>query len=229
MVKWVPDRSGRFSQRPHYAMDEIDRECEQLMKAFLRRHRGRATCPIRTDDLMMLIEQEASDLDTYAELDDGVEGITHFFHDGKPKVQISRLLTEDDRRENRLRTTLTHELWHVKYHNFIFFFDQGPFVAPPTDGPLFSPSCKRDGMIDAHESDWLEWQAGYASGALLMPISALQRVVEAFLDRHELTTPLCATDAPGQELIRYAQAKFQVSADAARVRLLKRGYLFTMP
>ncbi len=140
MVRWVPDRSGRFPQRPHYAMDEIDRECEQLVKTFLRHHRGRATCPIHTEDLMTLIEQEAEDLDTYADLDEGVEGVTHFFRDGKPKVQISRILTEDERRENRLRTTLTHELWHVKYHNFIYFFDQGPLVASTGTAPLFSPS-----------------------------------------------------------------------------------------
>ncbi len=229
MVRWVRDRSGRFPERPHYTMDEIDQECEQMMKVFLRRHRGQATCPIRTDDLMTLIEQEAADLDTYADLDDDVEGVTHFFRDGKPKVEISRLLTENERRENRLRTTLTHELWHVKYHNFIFFFDQGPLVTVPTGGPVFSPACKRDGMIDAPESDWLEWQAGYASGAFLMPLTALQRVVEAFLDQHELTDPLSIDDVRGRELIRYAQARFRVSADAARVRLLKRGYLLDTP
>ncbi len=80
-------------------------------------------------------------------------------------------------------------------------------------------------MIDAHESDWLEWQAGYASGALLMPISALQRVTERFFDQHEISGPLNLADAPGQALVSYTQKKFQVSADAARVRLLKRGYL----
>jgi hypothetical protein len=30
MVKYVPDRTGRFSQRPHYEPKELDRECENI-------------------------------------------------------------------------------------------------------------------------------------------------------------------------------------------------------
>ncbi len=228
MVKWVPDRTRRFPQRPHYEMDEIDRECERVVKAFLRKQRGRPSCPISTEELKTLIEQEAGDLDLYAELDEGVEGVTDFYAGRKPEVRISRHLTEDERRENRLRTTLTHELWHVMFHNFLYFFEQTPLPAGRADSPLYSPTCTLETMINANQSDWLEWQAGYASCAFLMPITALRRSTEHYLDKHELSGVLTLDTPEGQGLIRHTAKVFQVSADAARVRLLRREHLIDM-
>ena len=39
MVKYVPDRTGRFSQRPHYEPKELDRECEELVEVFSAEHK----------------------------------------------------------------------------------------------------------------------------------------------------------------------------------------------
>ncbi len=232
MVKWVPDRTGRFPQRPHYEMDELDRECEGMIVSFLRKKRRRVTYPISTEDLKILLEQETGDLDLYADLTEegeGVEGVTDFFRGRKPTVRIARELSEDDRRENRLRTTLTHEFGHVKFHDFLWFFEQSPLSAAGNTGsPFFSPTCKRDSMLNASTTDWLEWQAGHASGALLMPITALQRSINDFFDKHDLAGPLALDTPPSKELILHIQATFQVSADAARVRLLKRGCLIEM-
>jgi hypothetical protein len=44
----------------------------------------------------------------------------------------------------------------------------------PKDGGRREQVCKRDGIINARQSDWTEWQAGYACGALLMPASLNQ-------------------------------------------------------
>lgn len=231
MVKWFADRSGRFPQRPHYEMEELDRECERLVNAFLRKKHRRAGYPISTEDLTILVEEEVGDLDLYAELDEGVEGVTDFFRGRKPEVRIARELSEDTWRENRLRTTLTHELGHVKFHDFLWFFKQdplpSPFAAANTGSVIFSPTCKRDSMLETSQTDWLEWQAGYACGAFLMPITALRRSTDEFLDKHGLTELLTLDTPSGQELIRHTIKVFQVSADAARVRLLKRGYLIT--
>lgn len=229
MVKWVADRTGRFPQRPHYEMDEIDRECEQIVKAFLRKQRGRVSCPISTEELKILVEQEADDLDLYAELDAGVEGVTDFYQGHKPGVRIARELAEDERRENRLRTTLMHELWHVKFHDFLYFFEQTPL--PPAGslgGALYSPVCTLETMINASQSDWLEWQAGYASGAFLLPITALRRSTAHFLDKHTLVGRLDMDTPAGHGLILHTAKAFQVSTDAARVRLLKREHLIDM-
>jgi Zn-dependent peptidase ImmA (M78 family) len=84
-------------------------------------------------------------------------------------VSISIDLTEDTRRENRLRTTLTHEYGHVRFHAYLWD------IEPPSPDLLRRlPNgnkiiCKRDTMIDAKQTDWMEWQAGYICGAILMP------------------------------------------------------------
>ncbi len=97
-MKWVPDRTGRFAQRPHYEPVEINLECERTIADFLRRRRGAVSFPISSDDLIVLLEEEASDVDIYADLSaDGsdVEGVTYFRPEGKPEVRISRRLAEE--------------------------------------------------------------------------------------------------------------------------------------
>ena len=51
MVKWFPDRTGLFSQRPHYEPKELDRECENIIAGFLKERHGAAKYPVSTDDL----------------------------------------------------------------------------------------------------------------------------------------------------------------------------------
>ena len=111
----IRDTTGRFALRPHYDVAELDRECEKIVTDFLTKRYREVSYPISTDDLTALIEKETEDLDHYADLSHygaGVEGITIFQRSGKPKVQIAAFLSEGNR-ENRLRTTLTHEYGHV--------------------------------------------------------------------------------------------------------------------
>jgi hypothetical protein len=60
MVKYVPDRTGRFSQRPHYEPKELDRECENIIAGFLKERHGAAKYPVSTDDLTVLIERDSA-------------------------------------------------------------------------------------------------------------------------------------------------------------------------
>ena len=90
-MKWVKDKTGRFSQRPHYLPDEIDDECERIIRAFLTKKYGKVEFPIKTDDLTVLIEEKA-DLDSYADLSGEpgeVEGVTEFTPRKRPVVRIS--------------------------------------------------------------------------------------------------------------------------------------------
>src|SRR5262245_10401430 len=110
MVMYVRDQTGRFPQRPHYKPEELDRECESLITTFIKGLHGKVGYPVETEDLKTLIERDTEDLDVYADLSTygaEVEGVTEFNAGRKPSVKIARHLTEDDRRENRLRTTLT--------------------------------------------------------------------------------------------------------------------------
>lgn len=214
-MKWLPDPTGRFSQRPYYEGLELDHECEKIIVEFLKDRHGRVTYPIDTDDLCVLVEQSAADFDEWADLSaDGpdVQGKTVFSRRGKPSVYISADLQEPYR-ENRKRTTLTHELAHARLHNYLTGFD----VAPP---PV---CCTAGSLIGASRVDWLEWQAGYASGAFLMPLFPLRRVVREArrAARRTGTDPMALSDPAAPQLIQRVQGAFQVSGDAARIRLLQ--------
>jgi hypothetical protein len=227
-MKWVKDRTGRFVQRPHYLPEELDVECETMISAFLLERHGRVQYPVSTDDLTVLMETQVSDLDLYADLstEEGeVEGVTDFFPGKRPKVRIARHLVEDERMANRLRTTLTHELGHLKFHAFMFDAPRSGLLFNPASPPLTN-KCKRDNMFEASQSDWMEWQAGFACGAFLMPSTAVAQTVYEFIDR--LGAPIVKTQlssAEGQSLVTALTERFAVSRDAARVRLLQKGIL----
>jgi IrrE N-terminal-like domain len=223
-MKMVRDATGRFNQRPHYESSELDRECEKIVVAFLKQRYGEVKYPISTDDLTGLIEAEADDLDHYADLSEygsGVEGVTVFQPGGKPIVKIAATLS-DDNRENRRRTTLTHEYGHVRFHSYLFDTALGSMDLFASDKPVTDrvQVCKRDTMLDARSSDWMEWQAGHVCGAILMPAGALREVIkEKFAQQiatgQAIAGPLAST------MIEEVQGRFQVSQEAARVRLLR--------
>jgi Zn-dependent peptidase ImmA (M78 family) len=227
-MKWVKDKTGRFPQRPHYLPNEIDEECERIIRDFLTKKYGKLEFPIKTDDLTVLIEQKA-DLDSYADLSGEpgeVEGVTEFTPRKRPVVRISRSLNAQNM-ENRLRTTLTHEFGHVHFHQFMFddLQNQPPSLFAQQER-AHTNKCHRDNMIGASDRDWMEWQAGYACGAILMPAAALLETVKRFREDKNLPYANLAAGAEhGQELIALATSTFQTSRDAARVRLLKRGVL----
>lgn len=224
MVKMIPDKTGRFAERPHYTAEDLDRECERIVSTFLRRKRGAVAFPIVTDDLHVLIEQADASLDAYADLSrygDDVEGVTEFFPNRGPDVSISETLANDQRRENRLRTTLTHEFGHVHFHRHLWTekFQGGRlFQAKNVDNKAI---CKRDTILHAGHHDWMEWQAGYVSGSILMPLTHIRQAVAEYCRPLELHGAIYQASAHGQALINRVMERFAVSEDAARVRLLK--------
>lgn len=232
MVTYVRDQTGRFQQRPHYKPEELDRECEVIITTFLKKLRGSIDFPVQTEDLKTLIERDASDLDTYADLavyGADVEGVTEFQPGKKPTVRIASYLTEDDRRENRLRTTLTHEYGHVRFHSYLFEAEQPQAELLRREPNRDKIICKRDSMINAAQTDWMEWQAGYVCGALLMPKSAIVAVCGKFSDQHKLYGPVSLQTPDGSALIASVSTTFQVSNDTARVRMLKLGLVTPGP
>lgn len=228
MVKMVPDKTGRFAERPHYEQEELDRECERLVAAFLRKRHGDTRFPISTDELRSLIEEHAESLDNYADLSEygeDVEGMTAFYPDRKPEVFISEKLANDPRRENRLRTTLAHEFGHVHFHRHLWaerfltgnLFDRGNHENKAI--------CKRDTILGARQVDWMEWQAGYVSGAILMPAGPIRRLVGGYCQQHGLHAGIQVGSDQAREAIQWVMEAFAVSEDAARVRLIKLGAL----
>ena len=238
-MRWVRDTSGRLPERPHFMPAEIDAQCESLVAGCLRERHGGVRYPLETNDLVVLLERHAFDLDLYADLEfegPAVEGVTEFVPGEGPRVLIARHLTEQPARENRLRTTLAHELGHVTLHGFLWA--AGPPGQPgrargvADAAPALWPRCRRTTMLGARPADWLEWQAGYASGAFLMPVSVLARVAEGALPAGPSGRPgggLVAGTAAAQRLVRRVQQTFLVSRAAAQVRLVALGYVTEQP
>lgn len=224
MVKMVPDKTGRFAERPHYAPEDLDRECERIVSAFLRKKRGAVAFPIPTEDLHTLIEQADATLDAYADLSafgEDVEGMTEFFPDQGPKVSISEKLANDERRENRLRTTLTHEFGHVHFHRHLWaekFLSGRLFERKSLENKAI---CKRDTVLNANQYDWMEWQAGYVSGSVLMPLTHVRHLVSEYCQPRGLHGMIYQGSENGLALVARVVDRFAVSEEAARIRLLK--------
>jgi hypothetical protein len=221
MVKFISDKTGRFFSRPYYQPEELDHACEAIITSFLLSRYGVVKFPISTDDIIRLIEQRVNYLDTYADLSEfgeTVEGVTEFFLGENPTVKISNNLMEDNRRENRLRTTLTHEFGHVHFHKSLFEkgHDQLSLIAFKSGQDIIV--CKREKILESPRYDWMEWQAGYACGAFLMPKSHLLNYIDQFTDR-SISNSGNPVNQNGVELISSVAERFQVSKDAARVRL----------
>ncbi len=230
MVRMIPDKTGRFARRPFYDERELDSECERLIRDLLLKRRGEVVYPVSTDDLTMLIELHDADLDPYADLSrygQDVEGVTEFFPDRGPHVSISAQISTDEWRENLYRTTLTHEFGHVKFH--------GPLWAEKfATGDMLDRGfnankaiSKRDTMLDAPQSDWMEWQAGYISGALLMPVTPVRRLVSDYCGPRELHGNIHAASEHAARLVQLVMEQFAVSEEAARIRLLKLNLITT--
>lgn len=227
-MKWVKDRSGRFAERPHYLPDEMDAQCEKVITEFVATRKGRVEYPLTTDDLTILIESLTQDLDLYADLTSegaDVEGVTDFFPGSRPRVRIEKRLTTDGRMVNRFRTTLTHELGHAVFHDFLFQGGGSTSLFERGSSPG-SNKCKRDNIVSAPQSNWVEWQAGFACGAFLMPSTAIRESIRNYLqDEGFSIARLGVASAEGQGLITAIVERFAVSRDAARIRLLQKGAL----
>ncbi len=223
-MKWVKDRSGRFPERPHYDPEELDETCEEIISDFLRRWRGHAQFPVVTEDLTLLIEEFAEDLDAYADLSaegPDVEGVTEFIPGRRPRVRISKEISGHPGLENRFRTTLSHEFGHVRFHDFMYQMRDGESLFTTTATHV-NAKCNRTSIIGASQQDWMEWQAGYVCGAILMPRHPLQEAVRSYRTAVGLgSAVLDVGSAEGDALIREIAERFAVSREAARVRLLK--------
>ncbi len=196
----VTDTVHGFKKRPHYTEVELDTECQYIIFTFLRKKYSKVEFPISTEDLKTLIEEFTNDLDLYTKFEqkegEKIEGVTLFTKNEKPSVCISEDLTLSENYENRLRTTLAHELGHVIFHNFIIQIKG-----------KFEQECRRESILNSAKKDWMEWQASYASGAFLMPFAHLNIFVRSIKSKTR------------EEIIRRVASEYKVSQDAARVRL----------
>lgn len=220
-MKFLRDPLGRPIKRLYFKTEELDEQCERIVRDFMDRRSGGFRLPIPTDEIVRMIEAEADDLDMYANLPEGQDGFTEFFVDRKPRVQISRRLS-DPRYENRLRTTLGHEYGHVWFHAPLWRESGLDSDRRPAARSL---RCERDTIVTASENDWMEWQAAYISGALLIPRTNVIVLTNQVAESYGGAAPVALDASAGRDLIRQVRKRFQVSEQAAQVRLSRLGLL----
>ena len=218
-MKLLRDPLGRPIKLLYFKTEEFDDRCEQIITEFMDRHFAGFRLPIPTDDIIRMIEAEADDLDMYADLPEGQDGYTDFFFDRKPRVLIAQRLS-DPRYENRLRTTLGHEYGHVWFHAPLWRDSATEQDRRPAE-PCWT--CHRETIETAPENDSMEWQAGYISGALLMPRSNVIALASEVADGPGGAAPLVRDTLSGRDLIDQVRKRFQVSEQAAQVRLSRLG------
>jgi Zn-dependent peptidase ImmA (M78 family) len=85
--------------------------------------------------------------------------------------------------------------------------------------------CTRGLILQAPVEDWMEWQAGYIGGALLMPLSSVHHLVKNTVPGWNDRDGILSDSAPACEIITHVSQTFDVSPDAAQVRLEKIGVL----
>jgi hypothetical protein len=73
----------------------------------MERRSGGYRLPIPTDELIRLLEERAGEVDTYADLPEGIHGQTTLFYDHKPIVKIAESIYKT-RSDHRVRTTACH-------------------------------------------------------------------------------------------------------------------------
>jgi Zn-dependent peptidase ImmA (M78 family) len=118
-----------------------------------------------------------------------------------------------------------HEYGHVKLHDFLYKEYRLKLIS--TTGLEKGPRCLRATILTQSSYDWLEWQASYASGAFLIPITYLKKMAGQFLREKGCYQYFYIESPEAQELINRVSNEFQVSADASRVRLFQQKYIST--
>jgi len=220
-MKLLRDPLGRPIPRLYFNLDELDQECERIVTNFMDSHSAGFSLPVPTDDIIRMIEMEADDLDMYADLPEELDGYTDFFFERKPRVRIAKRLS-DPRYENRLRMTLGHEFGHVRFHAPLWRDRRVERDRRPAE-PCWT--CNRDTIVAAPENDWMEWQAAYIGGALLMPRAPVRLLVREIAVREAGERAPGADSDLGQGAILRVTKRCHVSQQAARVRLVKLGLL----
>lgn len=215
-MKFIRDTTGRFKERPLLESADIEYECEKMIVDCLeKRNQPEFIPPLDTDTLSVLLDLHADTVDLYADLvqreGPGVEGVTEFRKGQSPRILIDKRLSEQ-KSPHRLRSTMAHELFHARFHRVLWelhWLGQGD----PTPA-----SCKEDQIFSSGRVDWYEWQAAYGSGAILIPLMALEKMIGR-------PAQVAESSEEGLAMIFRVATTFLVSNAAARVRLVQTNYL----
>lgn len=224
-------RSPDGERRIWFEEDEI----EGIMQDELRKARLLPTVASPVVDLESFTERYLkANLDQYAELDDDVLGLSEFVLGERPQVRINRVLTIAACDEvpspgilGRWRATVAHEASHVVLHRTLFELSEFQSSLIPDEEltpPRLLRCFKRDISFTRASGDWREVQANRGMAALLMPGQVFTAVTAEEMAAMHVPSVEAGTEAARQLAGRVA-TRFQVSREAASIRLGTLGYL----
>ena len=218
-LSWMADGTGRFPKRPFFSLEEMDRHCERIVQLHNGRMYGQAVPGLRTDALLRMLNKYA-DLHPYVDVSKygaDVEAVTCFKTGEKPTVRVAKELFFDRYQNNHLRFVLAHEFAHARFHGAAW---RRRWLRKEDVS-----RCSPNRMLTLEVGyDWWEWQASFLGASTLMPKSQVQCVVAAYFGRRELRgMPRDSSDA--HNLTQRVAELFEVSFDAANIRLCQLGYL----
>lgn len=230
-------RGADGQQRIWFEKDEI----ESIMEDELRKAELYPSADPPIVDLERFIERHLKvRLDQHAELDFEVLGVTNFEHGRKPRISINANLSDmaydvGDLLHGTLgrwRATLAHEASHVLLHAILFESSdvQGelwPDQVAVAQGSLLR-CLKRDLSFTAttnRRSDWREVQANRGMASLLMPKGVFHEVARRELSSRHGDVPPQEGQAEAEAMVTRLANVFQVSRQAARIRLSDLGYI----
>ncbi len=206
-------QKGPFTERPFYESKDIDAICIQELRSVALYPQKPE--PIRID---RFIEKRFNVVPDYAEIDEGVLGLTVFGSKGVEKIVIAQSLDKENTKaaERRIRTTLAHEAGHglLHAHLFVLASKQPQFDSFSNDfGPKVLCRDIPAGSAEKTNYDgrWWEHQANLVIGALLLPRPLVMIALAPFISDNGLNRK--------EEAALHLAEVFNVNPAVAKIRI----------
>ena len=169
----------------------------------------------------------------YSPLSEDVMGCAHFEPEGLVKVEIHESLSlcgHDPTLDRRRRSTIAHELGHGLVHTPLyrqrFEFERQQADFDPAQPQHARHACRTTDIREVgHQQNngnsfcWLEWQANFLMGALLVPRRAIQRHLEHWTGPQDGVRTLRLPFPLRDEAAVSTSAVFHVSRQLAAIRI----------
>lgn len=156
----------------------------------------------------------------------------------KGAIIISNELAENEKQEGRYLYTLAHEFGHCFYHRILFETPDSsnqPSLFDEKPSEILAICCHRDNIENLdklHNKDWTEWQADYFASCILMPREAVHKFWKLYIKESDFV--FGEEPKPFLSDMRWMEKewhigefvkKFNVSCQAAKIRLKKLNYI----
>lgn len=215
--------TGPFHERLFLTDEEIETTCG----AELRRY---GLLPDRPEAVRIdrFVEKRFSVTHEYADLPNGVLGLTTFGPRGVQGISIARRLDEESTivAERRIRSTLAHEAGHGIFHTHLVLAAAAArplFVDDESGAPkILCRDLPSGGSVrTGYSGKWWEFQANRAIGSLLMPLELVRVAVTEFLRSPSALRPLVLEEGRRVEAVRALADVFEVNPQVAEIRLTR--------